>query len=83
MFLPFEAITQCPVVEKIVRLRPAAPTGLTKSHLNGSFSDLKTDRRSGSSCRKAIRPALNSETPASRSYCPTGGWTLSSVIRSA
>ena len=45
----FDAITQWPVVEKIVRLPPGAPIGAMKSHLNGSFWLRKTGSRSGSS----------------------------------
>ena len=52
LFLLFAAMTQWPVVEKIVRL-PPAPIGSTKSHLNGSFSRRKTGSRSGSSWRNA------------------------------
>ena len=72
-FLLFAAITQWPVVEKIVRLPFGAAIGATKSHLNGSFSDRKTGSRSGSSWRNATRPALKSATPSSREYWPTGG----------
>src|SRR5262245_9458310 len=82
LFWLFEAMTQWPVVEKIVRLPLGAPMGSTKSHLNGRFSARNAETREGSSWMKPILPALKSEMAASRSYCPTGGCDLSLRTRS-
>src|SRR2546426_12746801 len=83
LFLLFEAMTQCPVVENSVRFPPGAPTGMAMSQANDSFSFSKTETRSGSSRRKPMRPALKSETPPSRAYAPVGGCTFYLLVRLA